>query len=320
VRLRVLFIFLFTLFSIFFLLCLKNLKIDTSLGDFVPQKHPFILVQDKLVKAFGGLNQVSIALQVKQGDIFDSEFLAKVIRITNELYLMEGVNAGRITSLSARKIKYVESDEEGFRVMRVLGDIPQNQGEMQELKKRIINNPNVYIRMVSQDFKSTLIQADFESGVSSRHIFRKLREIAQREEDANTKIYLAGRPMLEGWLDFYLPKMLKILLFTIIVIAVVLYLTFRSKRGLILPLLDSCLSTVWAMGIITLLDFRLDPSIMLVPFLILALGVSHSVHSMKRYYEEMRDKSCDSRQAVVNAVGSLFVPGSGIKYNTISGE
>ncbi|MFC1658090.1 RND family transporter [Candidatus Omnitrophota bacterium] len=309
VRLRVLFIFLFVLLSIFFLFCLKNLKIDTSLGDFVPQKHPFILVQSKLVEAFGGLNQVSIALEVKQGDIFNKEFLAKVIGITNELYLMQGVNAGRITSLSARKIKYVEADEEGFRVMRVLGEIPQDAEQMQELKKRIINNPNVYIRMVSEDFKSTLIQADFESGVSSRRIFRKLREIAQREKDANTEIYLAGRPILEGWLDFYLPRMLKILLFTVIIIGLVLYLTFRSKRGVILPLLDSCLSTVWAMGIITLLGFNLDPSTMLVPFLILALGVSHSVHSMKRYYEEMRDKARNSKQAVINSVSSLFVPG-----------
>jgi len=309
VRFRIIFIFFFILLSIFFLSCLKDLKIQTNLGDFVPQGHPYILVQNKLTRVFGGLNQVSIALEVKEGNIFNKEVLAKIIRITNDLYLMDGINAGRITSLSARKIKHVEADSEGFHVQRVLSDIPQDSIQMEELKKRIINNPNVYIRMVSQDFKSTLIQADFESGVSSRDIFHNLREISQREKDANTNIYLAGRPILEGWLDFYLPKMLLVLLFTIIVIAIILYLTFRSKRGVILPLLDSSLATVWAMGIITLLKFRLDPSTMLIPFLILALGVSHSVHSMKRYYEEMKDSSLDSKQAVVNSVSSLFVPG-----------
>ena len=309
VRYRLLFIILFISLSIIFLFCLKDLKIDTNLGDFVPQKHPYILVQNKLVNVFGGLNQVSIALKVEEGDIFNEEVLAKIIRITNDLYLMDGINAGRITSLSARKIKYVEADSEGFRVQRVLRDIPQDQTQMEELKNRIINNPNVYIRMVSPDFKSTLIQADFESGISSRYIFKNLRQIAQREEDDNINIFLAGRPILEGWLDFYLPKMLRVLLLTVIVMAVILYLTFRSKRGVILPLLDSSLATLWAMGIITLLKFRLDPTTMLVPFLILALGLSHSVHSIKRYYEEMRDKSCNSKVAVVNSVSSLFVPG-----------
>ncbi len=309
VHFRFFFIASFILLSVFFLFCLKDLRIETNLGDFVPQRHPYILIQNKLTKVFGGLNQVSIALEVKRGDIFNKEFLAKVIRITNDLYLMDGINAGRITSLSARKIKHIEADAEGFRVYRVLRDIPENQVQMEELRRRIINNPNVYIRMVSEDFKSTLIQADFESGTSSRYIFRKLQEITQKEKDKNTNIYLAGRPILEGWLDFYLPKMLKILLFTIIVIAIILYLTFRSKRGVILPLLDSSLATVWAMGIITLLRFRLDPGTMLVPFLILALGVSHSVHAMKRYYEEMKNKACDSKQAVINSVSSLFAPG-----------
>jgi hypothetical protein len=309
VRFRVFFIILLISLSIFFLFALRDIEIGTNLGDFIPQKHPYILVQNKLSEVFGGLNQVSIALETEQGDILNKEVLSKIIRITNELYLMDGINAGRITSLSARKIKYIEADSEGFRVDRVLREIPQDLAQMQGLKKRIINNPNVYIRMVSRDFKSTLIQADFESGVSSRYIFRKLQEIAQREEDTNTTIHLAGRPILEGWIDFYLPRMLGVLLFIVIVMGVILYLTFRSKRGVILPLLDSSLATLWAMGIITLLKIRLDPSTMLVPFLILALGVSHSVHAMKRYYEEMKHKSCSSGAAVVNSVSSLFVPG-----------
>ncbi len=309
VRFRVFFIIIFISLSIFFLFCLKDLKIDTNLGDFMPQKHPYILVQNKLNDIFGGLNQVSIALEVNKGDIFNREFLAKVIRITNELYLMEGINAGRITSLSARKIKYVQADSEGFRVQRVLREVPQTQDEMEQLRQRIINNPNVYIRMVSRDFKSTLIQADFESGVSSSYIFRQLREVVQREKDENTNIYLAGRPVLEGWLNFYLPKMLTVFLCTVIVMIVILYLTFRSKRGVILPLLDSSLATLWALGIITLLKFHLDPTTVLVPFLIMALGLSHSVHSMKRYYEEMKDRNCNSKRAVVKSVGSLFVPG-----------
>jgi len=309
VRFRLLFIIVFILISSFFLLRLKNLVVDTNLGDFVPQKHPYILVQNKLTQVFGGLNQVSIALQVKEGDIFNKEFLAKVIRITNELYLMDGINAGRITSISARKIKYIEADYEGFSVQRVLRELPEDQTQMEELKKRIINNPSVYIRMVSGDFKSTLIQADFESNVSSRYIFRSLQEIIREEKDKDTNIYLAGRPILEGWLDFYLPRMLKVLLFTIMVMAVILYLTFRSKRGVILPLLDSSLATLWAMGIITLLKLRLDPSTMLVPFLILSLGISHSVHSMKRYYEEIKSNDCSSKVAVVNSVSSLFIPG-----------
>ncbi len=97
--------FLFIIFSVsltlFFLFSLRNLSIQTQLGDLTPQKHPYMEVQKKLMYIFGGLNQVSIALAVKEGDVFNQDTLSKVVRITRKLYLMDGVNAGRIVSLSS---------------------------------------------------------------------------------------------------------------------------------------------------------------------------------------------------------------------------
>ena len=196
IRYRLLFVLVFIAISLFFLYCLRDITFQTNIDDFYPQKHPFVNVQNKLTEIFGGLNQVSIAIHVKEGDILNPDTLNKVIRITNELYLMEGINAGRITSLSARKIKFIRATQEGFFVQRVLRDIPKNNLEMLNLRDKIVLSPNVYIRMVSRDFKSTLIQADFQTGVSSQYIFDKLKEIKKRESNSNTEIYVAGRPIL----------------------------------------------------------------------------------------------------------------------------
>ncbi|MBL7084878.1 MAG: MMPL family transporter [Candidatus Omnitrophica bacterium] len=309
IKYRSLFVIAFISISLFFIYIIRDIDFETNIDDFYPQKHPFVFVQNKLTDIFGGLNQVSIAINVKEGDILNPDTLAKVIRITNELYLMDGINAGRITSLSARKIKFIRADEEGFFVERVLGEVPKNDLEMMGLRDRIVLSPNVYIRMVSPDFKSTLIQADFQRGVSSRYIFSKLKEIEKRESDGNTRIYITGRPILEGYLDKYLPKMLKILILTLLVVSFILYLTFRSKRGVILPLLDSSMATLWGLGTMKLMGFRLDPTTILVPFLILSLGISHSIHFMKHYYEEMKDRQKSSPAAVKRTLEMLFVPG-----------
>ena len=309
IKYRVLFIAVFICISLFFLYVLRDIDFETNIDDFYPQRHPYVNVQNKLTDIFGGLNQVSIAIRVKEGDILNADTLGKVIRITNELYLMDGINAGRITSLSARKVKFTRANEEGFFVERVLRETPKNDLEMLSLRDKIVLSPNVYIRMVSRDFKSTLIQADFQRGVSSRSIFSKLREIKERESDDNTEIHIAGRPILEGWLDKYLPKMLKILILTLFVVSFILYLTFRSKRGVILPLLDSAMATLWGLGAMKLIGFRLDPTTILVPFLILSLGISHSIHFMKHYYEEMKDRQKSSKAAVKRTLEMLFVPG-----------
>lgn len=307
IKFRVFFICITILLTIFFLYHLKKLTIQTNIGDFAPQRHPYMLVQNRLTEIFGGLNQVSIAIEVKEGDIFNRDTLKKVCTLTEQLYLMDGINAGRIVSLSARKIKKVTAYEDGFKKERLLRRPPTSEKEMNALKMTIMRNPMLYGPIVSKDFKSTLIQADFESDVPSKRIFKELRKIAEVEEDSNTKIYIGGRPILEGWLDFYIPKMMKVFVGTLIIMIIILYMAFKSKRGVALPLASSLMAAIWGLGILTLCGYRLDPTTILVPFLILALGISHSVQFIKRYYEdEMRNLS--SKEAARETLQSLFVP------------
>jgi predicted RND superfamily exporter protein len=57
--------------SLFFGYQLKDLSFKTNLGDFYPLKHPYLKIQNKLTGIFGGLNQVSIAIEVKDGTILN---------------------------------------------------------------------------------------------------------------------------------------------------------------------------------------------------------------------------------------------------------
>jgi uncharacterized protein len=310
IHLRIYVVLLFILISLFFLSVLKDIKVETRLEDFLPQRHPFIQVQHRLTDVFGGLNQVSIAFVAKSGTILNQGFLDKIISATEDLYAMDGINPARINSLASRHIKHVVANADGFFVERLLRAPPETPEGMEGLKKKILYNPNVYGRMVSRDFKSTLIQVDFESKAKTSFIFDALQQLKKKYEDRDTAIYIAGRPILEGWMNFYLPSMFKILAASFIVLTLILYLTFRSRRGVILPLLASTMAAIWGMGIMKLLGLRLDPSTTLAPFIILSLGISHSIQVVKRYYEEMVDIKMKSKHAALNTMAHLFLPGS----------
>ncbi|MFC1461348.1 RND family transporter [Verrucomicrobiota bacterium] len=303
--------------TVFFLWVMKDLTVQTRLDDFLPQKHPFLQVQNRLTDTFGGLNQVTIAIRVKEGDILNPETLGKVHRITSKLYLSDGINSGRILSLSSRRMKFVRPTPGGFSVSKVMKTPPETPEEIAQLKQRIVRTPLVYGSrrarygpIVSKDFKSTLIQADFESDVSSRHIFQHLQKIIDEEKDPNHEIYIAGRPILEGWFDFYLPSMFKVFLVTILIMIVMLYLAFRSKRGVLLPLLSALMSTIWGLGLLVLLGYDLNPGTILVPFLVMALAISHTVQFVKRYYERMGRPNSASYKAAKETLQSLLVPAS----------
>ena len=188
-RWRFVFILLSSLFTLYFLFSLRNLSIQTSLGDLTPQKHPYMEVQKQLMYIFGGLNQVSIGLVVKEGDIFNTDILDKVVRITKKLYLLDGVNPGRIVSLSARKIKNTRAYEDGFEVKRLMRNPPETPAAMKGLKESVIRNPMYYGPLVSKDLKATLLTN-----------LPDLAKIARREKvevnvgtDEMLRIYHQGR-------------------------------------------------------------------------------------------------------------------------------
>jgi len=294
--------------SLFFAYQLKNLSFRTNLGDFCPLKHPYLKIQNRLNEIFGGLNQVSLAIEVKDGTILNSVTLDKVWQITNQLYLTDGINAGRVVSLSARKVKHIEANAEGFTTQWLMHDPPKEAQEIEVLKQRIIRNPMVYGVMVSQDFRSTLIQADFESSVSSREIFKVLQGIQKQFQDANHSIHISGQPVLQGWLDFYLPRMSGLFMITLLAMSYVLYNAFKSKRGVFLPILSAFMATIWGLGITVKFGYKLTPATILAPFLVFALGVSHSVQFIKLYYEYMSRHKRNSKAASIKITHNLFIP------------
>jgi predicted RND superfamily exporter protein len=231
-----------------------------------------------------------------------------VWQVTNLLYLTDGINAGRVVSLSARKIKHVEANEEGFITQWLMHDPPKTKVELDILKARIIRNPLVYGPLVSKDFKATLIQADFESNVSSRDIFKVLQKVKTRYEDENHTIYICGQPVLQGWLDYYLPRMSSLFIITLLVMSLALFYAFKSKRGVFLPLLSASMATLWGLGLTAFCGFKLTPSTILAPFLVFALGVSHSIQFIKRYYEYMSKHKRNSKAAAIMITKNLFVP------------
>ncbi len=56
---------------------------------------------------FSGANLVTLGTVVEEGDIFNSEYIAKLYRITQKLKALRGVVPYRIASITSRKYKNV---------------------------------------------------------------------------------------------------------------------------------------------------------------------------------------------------------------------
>src|SRR5258706_974565 len=87
-----------------------------------------------------------------------------------------------------------------------------------------------------------------------------------------------------------------------------LVLHFRNIAGVVTPLVVGIVSAVWGFGFAGLLGYNLDPLIIVVPVLLVALARSQSVQMCERYFE-IYNECGNIRKASVEALVSLFPPG-----------
>ena len=87
-----------------------------------------------------------------------------------------------------------------------------------------------------------------------------------------------------------------------------LYIYYRSKRAIFVPLMSAAASAVWGLGFMAILGYSLDPLIIVLPFLIALMTARHSMQLVARYMEEF-NKTRDIRLAAQHIIETMCIPG-----------
>jgi len=310
-RRRFLVLLLVATLTAFFGYFASRTELVTSFGDLLPQNHPFIKIAHKYDAYFGSVNNVTIMVEAREGTIYTHDTLEKLAKMTRDMDLVYGIQHGSVRSLITAS--YFRPLAGGVILNTPIipgGEIPKAEKELAEIRSNVHKNPGVvYGRFVSLDDKAAVIEASFlESRLDYRRIFADLRStVVNPNRDNTVHIYIGGQPILYGWVYFYTPQIFKIFLITVIAVWILLYLYFHDWRGALRPTISGVICAIWGLGFIRMIGFSLDPLVLVIPFLITARAVSHSVQMHDRYYEEfyrLRDKE----KAILSAFSELFVP------------
>ena len=297
--------------TVFFFWQATKVTIDSPTTDLFPSTHPYVETFVKYKDVFGGAGTVVIALEVKEGDIFNTKTLEKIRRITKGIELLPNVNNYQVLSLAQRKVKELRVDpEKGFVAIPIMWpSVPDTEEGLAKLKESVFTSTKYFGTLVSRDTKAALIVAGFFEGkFKPEDVYNQMDELLEKEKDSNTEIMVIGRPMMLGWIYKNNPEVIKIFLISLFAIIAVLILYFRDFRGTLLPLATATISAIWGIGFLGLMGYNFDPLVIVVPFIISARALSHSVQVVERYMEEFEEKK-DRSLASLNTFKGLFGPG-----------
>jgi uncharacterized protein len=296
------------LMTIFFAYQIKNMVIRTELSDLYPSNHPFIKIHNKYKDQLGSPFKVFMMLRVKDGDIYNRETLEKVIRITDGLDAIPGVNHNQVYSIASRKIKKTKITQDSVISENLMKGVPES---MEEFRKTIHAAPGILGVWVSRDEKSVIFTAGFiEHLMDNNVIFKEVRKIVKEESGVNHVVYAAGEPILMGWVNKYQTEIYFIFGVTFCCFILLLWIYFRNILCIILQIPPMILGVIWFLGYSGLLGYNVEPLTLVIPVLIVARSLSHSVQFTERYlelYHEGGEKDVD--RAVIKTIEHIFPPG-----------
>ena len=236
------------------------------------------------------------------------------------------VNHDQIRSFTHPSTRVFQIQPDGAIEQDVLmSKVPETQAEADALREVVRQNPPVIFgRLVSRDEKGALITAGFVTDrLSSREtymaVFDHVQGIKKKWEAKipGLTVHVSGGPIMVGWIITYAFQILGFVLATIGMIFILLWLYFRRWHGVFIPAIAATMTAVWGLGFTGWMGITFDPLILVIPMIITARAVSHTVQMAERFFEDyevMLPMYGEPKRARIEvatiAMGELVVPGT----------
>lgn len=299
-KIRWMIILLVSAITVFLAIQIPGIRINSDVVSSLPDDDPHAALFKKIGSTYGSNNTGMVIIETE--NVFTTELLEHVRQITDTLKEIEGISS--VTSLT--NIMYINEGENGMEVGPLVDeyDLPDTPDEMALLRERVFSDRNVRGTIVSEDATSTIVVFSLLDDANIHSLASLVKE-KTGSLNLPEKIYYAGSPMMVSSISHLIASDLtRLLPIAFLLITLVLFLGFRSLRGVLVPLLTAILSIIWVIGIMSLTGSEMSMVSNNIPIVLLAVATAYTIHVLNRIDQE----KADLNQAIITAMGYVFVP------------
>ncbi len=263
---------------------LAKTKINSDLETYLPMSMPSRINNLKIEEVFGKDDPTIVLFECD--DVLNDSTLKRIRSLSKEFNRMDEFDM--VMSLfDANNIK----GEYGAMVVDpVIKRIPRSETQKDKLREEIKANGLVYKLIVSEDFRYTAIILN-SSGVASDDVLLGLINEQLEEYPGSEKVTLFGLPYLRLEANNKISRDIMILLpIGLLIMFLFLILSFKQKRGALLPFMVVLSSIVLAMSVIPIFGWEMSIIGILIPIMMIAIANNYGVHFVTRFQELRAEK------------------------------
>jgi hypothetical protein len=263
----------------------QSIRVDSSMENLLPADDPDRLYYDEVERVFGS-EEISV-IGVFADNVFAPTTLAKIDRVSTEISQIKGVEE----VLSITTVKGVEVGDFGLATGRLMKELPRTEEEAAAFRERVFANPLLIKNIVSADGRAAGIsvvyepmndQEFIESGIEGR-----IRELIKGYEGPE-RFAITGIPTLKvQGAHLMQTDIMKFMPLSTILVVIVLAFSFRTVRGVLLPLVTVVVGVIWTTGLMVLTGSAITMGTLVLPPLLMAIGIAYAIHIVSHYYQQL---------------------------------
>jgi predicted RND superfamily exporter protein len=271
-----------------------KLQLNASFEKTIPAGHAYIRNFLQYQGELSGLgNAVRIGVESADGTVYDAKYLHTLRRLSDEVFLLPGVDRARMKSLWTPTTRWVGVTEDGLEGGPVIPDgYDGSPASLQRLAANIARSGEIG-QIVARDLRSTvifvpLLAKDAQGGALDLAQFsQRLEALRAKYEPEGVRVHVTGFAKIVGDLIDGVRAVLVFFALAVVIASAMVFWFTRCVRSTALVVLASLVAVVWQLGLLPTLGYALDPYSILVPFLVFAIGMSHGAQKMNGIMQDV---------------------------------
>jgi uncharacterized protein len=277
-------------------------KTDPEIRNYVPNTLESRISTDRIEKEFG--TQDMVVVLFSDSSILNPEDLTQIRDVDRGLSRIPAISQ-KISPFSIKAIK----GQDGFMTAeRLIRAIPRNSSEIQALKDKIAGNTLASGTVISSDFKTAAISATIDGSNGEIGVLNRIDSVlASVKGPATTAV--GGLPYIRKYLmKDVKTDAVRIVPAALLIMLLILKITLREWKRLLIPFTVVVLSTAITMGLIPLFGWKISIITLLVPVIMVAVANNYGIYLVARHQEISRNWQGDNFGIIKMLTGSLNMP------------
>ena len=217
-----------------------HVRIENSLESMLPSGDPKVEYYARIRTIFGS-DDVGV-VGIRADDIFAPATMEKIARVTDALGRIQGVE--RVFSIT----NTVDPAADVLNPPRLLPHVPPTPTEVEALKKKLSATPLYGKNLVADDFKGAAINVFFTNLSDTQYVDwgvdRQINDVLAAERGPEQLFYTGAAHVKQSAVELMQHDLTRFTPMALLFVLAVLWLSYRTVRGVVLPVVTVSLALV----------------------------------------------------------------------------